>query len=88
VGVYDIMVNMKTHEQLINNIIGQLNGIKKMVSDERDCLEILIQVKATKSALNSLTNKLAAGTIMHCATPKNSKDKTVMEKLLKELSDN
>jgi len=48
---------MKTQEQLINNIIGQLKGISKMIEDEKDCFQVMTQIKAVKSALNSFTNK-------------------------------
>lgn len=79
---------MKSNEQLINNIIGQLGGIKKMLDEKRDCLDVLTQVKATRSALNALANKLTAASIMNCAKPTNARDKVLLEKLLKELSDN
>ncbi len=78
---------VKTNEQLINTIIGQLNGVKKMLGEKRPCVDVLIQVKAVRSALNSLTNKLAADTIMDCASPRSSRNKAVMEKLIKELTD-
>ena len=37
----------------INRIVGQLNGIKNMVEDNRYCGDILIQVAAAESALQS-----------------------------------
>ena len=38
----------------INRIIGQLNGIKGMIDDNRYCGDILIQIGAVESALQSL----------------------------------
>ncbi len=38
----------------INRIIGQMNGISKMLDDNRYCGEILNQVAAVSSALRSL----------------------------------
>lgn len=38
----------------INRIIGQLNGIKNMIGDNRYCGDILIQIGAVESALQSL----------------------------------
>ncbi len=35
----------------LNRVIGQLNGIKRMVDDNRNCRDILIQVSAAKKAL-------------------------------------
>ena len=47
----------KVQKQLqnrINRIIGQLNGIKNMIDDNRYCGDILIQIGAVESALQSL----------------------------------
>ena len=38
----------------INRIIGQLNGIQAMIEDNRYCGDILIQIGAVESALQSL----------------------------------
>lgn len=38
----------------INRIIGQLNGISKMIDDNRYCGDILTQVAAVESALQSI----------------------------------
>ena len=38
----------------INRIIGQLNGIKNMIGENRYCGDILIQIGAVESALQSL----------------------------------
>lgn len=49
--------NEKDRKQLqnrINRIIGQLNGIKGMIDDNRYCGDILIQIGAVESALQSL----------------------------------
>lgn len=47
----------KTKRQLENRLsrmIGQLNGIKNMVDDNRYCGDILTQIAAVESALQSL----------------------------------
>lgn len=38
-----------------NKIIGQLNGIKKMIDDDRYCDDILIQLSAVDKAIKSLS---------------------------------
>lgn len=38
----------------INRIIGQLNGIRNMIDDNRYCGDILIQIGAVESALQGL----------------------------------
>lgn len=44
----------KQLQHRINRIIGQLNGIKTMIDDNRYCGDILIQIGAAESALQSL----------------------------------
>jgi DNA-binding FrmR family transcriptional regulator len=40
----------------INRIIGQLEGIKRMVDDDRYCGDILIQLSASDKAIKSLAS--------------------------------
>lgn len=77
---------MKTNEQRINNIIGQLNGIKKMISeDKKDCQAVLIQLKATKAAISSLTEKVIHDELENCL--KKSKKENI-KKMFKEIINN
>ena len=50
----------------LNRIEGQVRGIKQMVQDERYCTDILIQVSAINSALNSFNKELLANHIRTC----------------------
>lgn len=43
----------KQLQNRLNRIIGQLNGIKKMLDDNRYCGDILTQIAAVESALQS-----------------------------------
>ena len=43
-------------ESRINRIIGQLNGIKNMISENRYCDDILIQLSAVDKSVKSLAN--------------------------------
>jgi len=77
---------MKTLENRLNTIIGQLNGTKKMMADkERDCFSLVIQLKAARSAISSLMEKLVAEEFDHCLlnSKKYSKDK--IERIFKEV---
>lgn len=40
----------------LNKCIGQLNGIKKMVDDDRYCDDILIQLSAVNKSIKSIAN--------------------------------
>ena len=40
----------------INRIIGQLNGIKNMINEDRYCDDVLIQLSAVDKSIKSLAN--------------------------------
>jgi len=80
---------MKTNEQRFNNIIGQLEGAKKMLADpRRDCFSLIIQLKAIKSAMGSLMEKIISEEFNHCLSDKKSQDKDKIEKIFKEIINN
>ena len=43
-------------EKRLNRIIGQMNGIKNMIEDDRYCSDIIIQLSAIDKAIKSLAN--------------------------------
>ena len=45
---------------------GHLNAVKKMVEDDRDCSDILIQLAAVQSALNGVSKIILKDHIEHC----------------------
>ncbi len=45
---------------------GHLNAVKKMVEDDRDCSDVLIQLAAVQSALNSVSRIILKDHIEHC----------------------
>ena len=50
----------------LNRIEGQVKGIKRMVEQNAYCTDILIQVSAINSALNSFNKELLANHIKTC----------------------
>ena len=46
--------------------IGHLESIKKMVKDDRDCSEVLIQLAAVRSALNNTAKVILKDHVEHC----------------------
>lgn len=46
--------------------IGHLNKVKSMVEDERDCMEILIQLSAVESALKGVSREILKEHISSC----------------------
>ncbi len=50
----------------LSRIEGQVRGVKNMVEEERYCVDILTQVSAIQSALNSFNKELLASHIHSC----------------------
>ncbi len=57
---------MKTLDQRLNNIIGQLEGVRKMVEADNNCIDILTQLKAIKSAIGGVMNMVVDDQIENC----------------------
>ena len=73
----------------INKIQGQLEGIKKMISDQRYCIDILNQTKAVSSAIHSLESALLEKHLQHCIsmTFSNTQNQAERQQKLKEVLD-
>ena len=50
----------------LHRIEGQVRGIEKMVEDDRYCIDILTQIAAVNTALESLAMKLLEEHVRHC----------------------
>lgn len=46
----------KNLQKRLNKAIGQLNGIKKMIDNDRYCSDVLIQLLAVEKAVHSISN--------------------------------
>lgn len=53
-------------EKRVNRIIGQMNGIKKMIEEDRYCSDIIIQLSAIDKAIKSLANLMIDNHIRTC----------------------
>ena len=61
--------NGKDYQDLItrlNRIEGQVRGVKKMLEEDRYCVDILTQVSAITCGLNAFNKKLLANPIKSC----------------------
>ena len=50
----------------LNRLIGQMNGVKKMIQDDRYCDDVLIQLSAIDKAIKSLANLLLENHMHTC----------------------
>ena len=65
----------------LNRIEGQIRGIRGMIERDAYCIDVLTQVSAASSALNSFTKVLLASHIKTCVAQdiREGKDETVDE---------
>ena len=50
----------------LSKAIGHLEAVKRMVEDGRDCTEVLVQIAAVRSALNSTAKVILKDHLEHC----------------------
>ena len=50
----------------LHRIEGQVRGVEKMVEDDRYCIDILTQIAAVNTALESLAFKILDDHVNHC----------------------
>ena len=71
--------------KLVNRMsraIGHMEAIKKMLEDDRDCSEILIQLSAVRSAINGIGRLVLQEHIDHCVVDAlESGDRQVLDDL-------
>ena len=65
----------------LNKIEGQIRGINKMITEDRYCVDILMQVSSVQSALNAFYKELLSSHIKSCVVDdiRNGKDEAVDE---------
>ncbi len=78
------------HKQIINRmsrVIGHAEAIKRMLEEEKECSDILIQIAAVKSALNNVGKLVLKDHINHCIVEAVETDDTAALEQLDEAID-
>lgn len=74
-----MMADQKTVTRLLKTARGQLDGILKMVEEDRYCIDISHQVMATEAILNRVNKEILAAHLKHCVneadTPQEREEK-------------
>ena len=52
----------------LSRVIGNLEYVKRMISQDEDCADVLAQIAAARSALNGLGKQIINEHITHCIT--------------------
>lgn len=65
----------------LNRVIGQLEGIKKMISDDRYCEDVLIQLSASEKAIKNISAIIFESHVKTCIVDniKNGNDESIDE---------
>ena len=63
---YPYAADKKALVRRLHRIEGQVRGIERMVEDDRYCIDILTQIAAVNTALESLAFKLLDEHVEHC----------------------
>ncbi len=61
-------VNKDMLGKRLARIEGQVRGIAAMVADDRYCIDIVTQLKATRAALAAVQTELLKAHVSHCIT--------------------
>ena len=70
----------------MHRIAGQVNGIEKMITEDRYCIDILTQIAAVNTALEAVAFKILDEHVKHCvAGALASGDETIASEKSKEL---
>lgn len=68
----------------LRRIAGQIQGIERMVKEEKDCLSVIQQIAAARSALAKVATKILA---QESCRFEGKKSKTEFEKIINNLID-
>lgn len=72
---------MKSISQRLNNITGQIEGVKKMIDSHSDCVQVLTQLKAVKSAVGSVMDSVIEEQFDTCMKSLKQDDKELLIKI-------
>ena len=61
-----MMVDQKTVLRLLKTARGQIDGILKMVEEDRYCIDISTQVMAAEAMLNRANKEILTAHLKHC----------------------
>jgi DNA-binding FrmR family transcriptional regulator len=79
--------NKDAYLKRLRRIEGQARGLQKMVDDEKYCIDILTQVSAMTSALQSVALGLLEDHLSHCVLEAARAGSPVAEERIKEAAD-
>lgn len=79
---------MKSPQDRLSIIIGQLNGIKKMMDNGDDCIKLITQLRASRSGIESIIDTIIANKFDTCLQGLKSSDKKLLINIKKYVTNN
>ena len=79
---------MKSPQDRLSIVIGQLNGIKKMMDDKADCIKLITQLRASRSGIESVISTIVANKFDTCLQGLKSSDKKLLINIKKYVTNN
>ncbi len=73
--MHGIHIDNKKVINRIKKIKGQINGVEKMILDDKYCIDIITQTSAIKSAISSLEDEMLESHLSHCLYKDSNKNK-------------
>ncbi|GAA1989806.1 metal-sensitive transcriptional regulator [Microbacterium pumilum] len=71
----------------LRRVEGQVRGIARMIEEDKYCIDVLTQVSAAKSALESVALALLEDHLTHCVAEATASGGPVADEKLREASD-
>ena len=71
--------------RLLKTVNGQINGLIKMVEENRDCIEISNQLMASQSILKKINLDILKGHFNHCIKESFNKSKQYQDEKIDEV---
>ena len=71
----------------LNRIAGQVQGISRMVAEDRYCIDILTQVSAATKALETVALSLLGDHLSHCVAEATAEGGQVAAEKIREAND-
>ncbi|MFD0893552.1 metal-sensitive transcriptional regulator [Luteolibacter ambystomatis] len=65
----------------VNRIAGQVQGVARMIEEDRDCAEVLNTISAIHSALRGLESTLLEDHVRHCVCDAAKEPKRLEQRL-------
>lgn len=78
-----MQADKKKVENLLKTARGQIDGILKMIEDDRYCIEISQQLMATEAILKKANNEVISAHLKNCV--RNAENETDLDKKMDEI---